>query len=135
MRKTKIIKNFTMHEVELNREVMKTWEVENPLFNKMRMILSTDAIIKGKSTTAREQKAIMKKISPYINKGDNILVAGHNTVVTLVEMVAQIKGANVYVGYLHKDSKKIIKIDKKIICPSDISRAERYEIEHGICDA
>ena len=135
MRKTKIIKNFTMHEVELNREVMKTWEVENPSFNKMRMILSTDAIIKGKSTTAREQKAIMKKISPYINKGDNILVAGHNTVVTSVEMVAQIKGANVYVGYLHKDSKKIIKIDKKIICPSDISRAERYEIEHGICDA
>jgi bisphosphoglycerate-dependent phosphoglycerate mutase len=135
MRKTKIIKNFTMHEVELNREVMKTWEVENPPFNKMRMILSTDAIIKGKSTTAREQKAIMKKISPYINKGDNILVAGHNTVVTSVEMVAQIKGANVYVGYLHKDSKKIIKIDKKIICPSDISRAERYEIEHGICDA
>jgi len=64
MRKTKIIKNFTMHEVELNREVMKTWEVENPSFNKMRMILSTDAIIKGKSTTAREQKAIMKKISP-----------------------------------------------------------------------
>jgi len=124
-----------MHEVELNREVMKTWEVENPPFNKMRMILSTDAIIKGKSTTAREQKAIMKKISPYINKGDNILVAGHNTVVTSVEMVAQIKGANVYVGYLHKDSKKIIKIDKKIICPSDISRAERYEIEHGICDA
>jgi bisphosphoglycerate-dependent phosphoglycerate mutase len=135
MRKTKIIKNFTMHEVELNREVMKTWEVENPSFNKMRMILSTDAIIKGKSTTAREQKAIMKKISPYINKGDNILVAGHNTVVTSVEIVAQIKGANVYVGYLHKDSKKIIKIDKKIICPSDISRAERYEIEHGICDA
>jgi len=135
MRKTKIIKNFTMHEVELNREVMKTWEVENPPFNKMRMILSTDAIIKGKSTTAREQKAIMKKISPYINKGDNILVAGHNTVVTSVEIVAQIKGANVYVGYLHKDSKKIIKIDKKIICPSDISRAERYEIEHGICDA
>jgi bisphosphoglycerate-dependent phosphoglycerate mutase len=135
MRKTKIIKNFTMHEVELNREVMKTWEVENPSFNKMRMILSTDAIIKGKSTTAREQKAIMKKISPYINKGDNILVAGHNTVVTSVEMVAQIKGANVYVGYLHKDSKKIIKIDKKIICPSDISRADRYEIEHGICDA
>jgi len=36
---------------------------------------------------------------------------------------------------LHKDSKKIIKIDKKIICPSDISRADRYEIEHGICDA
>ena len=125
------IKNFTMHDVELSMPLQKKWKIEDPGFDKKWMILSSDAIIRGKSTTYREQRILMKRIAPYINKGDNILVAGHSTLVTSVETVARIRGANVYVGYLHKDTRRIIKIDKKIISENDLNRADRFEIEHA----
>jgi hypothetical protein len=136
----KVLKNFTMHKVELSPELQKEWKVEEPGINKKWMLLPTDAIIRGKSTTTKEQKELIKRIAPYINRGDNILVAGHSTLVSSIEIVANIKGANVYVGYLHKKTKEIVRLDEKIIDYDEIkqiigeinlNRADRLDIEHA----
>jgi len=133
MTNKKIIKNFSLHPLELSDELKKEFEVVEPDFNKGHLLIDMKKILNNQYTLVNEQHRIIGAISDanVIERGDIIYVAGMPVIILAVAIIAQIKGAKVVTGMLNMDTKQVIKIEDLLTYYKDLDRKFRYQVEYG----
>ena len=127
----KKIKNFSLHRLKLSDKLQEEWEVIEPDFDKRKLIIATENILNNKITMKQEQHRILAEISPFIDRGDRVYVAGHPALILSVVIVCSIKGAKVYTGLIDMDTKEVIKIEELLFDEKQLDRTFRFDIEHN----
>lgn len=129
-----VFKNMTLHRIHLSKELedsgVKVLEPDEFGVDRKKLFIAIRKIENGEITLKQEQHRIIAEITPFIEKGDNIIVAGHPAVVLSVAVVCSIKKAKCFSPILNKEN-EVIRFEELIFDDRILDREFRYDIEHN----